>query len=406
MASSNALVVEVVGDTTKLKRGLSDAEAQINRFAGKSKIKSTAADGLLADVRTAAVDASFGRMAAKSVVAGFALNAVGRNFAEVGGEAGKFGNAITALSSGNLVGFARAANDSKAALNDFSKELVANGDFAKANTKANQLEAAGLDELAKAARKAADEIKAVDQANRQAISFAATQGIFGVTPLDPTLGKDKKKTGRAGVSADQRNRWFDSRISREIDRVQDIRTVRGQIDALHAIAAEIEKRKAATADVTRRLNLEDQAVSVNRQARSLQDQLDADAKARADAIRKRAQQTANALKDGANEVQKGVNAFAKALKGEASGKGPLTATTSLNANQILAGLGLDRNEERALRARLSHFNSSGVALAGARGVSGQDVNFNISIDGRQVEHSVTKNQQKRSRANPPRRRGR
>lgn len=86
----------------------------------------------------------------------------------------------------------------------------------------------------------------------------------------------------------------------------------------------------------------------------------------------------------------------------------VTRTTKLSQSPILAGLGLDRDTLRELRARLSHFNSAGVALAGA-GAHTQPVNVysstTVVIDGRQIEPIMTKHQQKRRSRNPTQRRG-
>ena len=104
---------------------------------------------------------------------------------------------------------------------------------------------------------------------------------------------------------------------------------------------------------------------------------------------------------------------------EDQGKKPLTkttSTTSLNANKILEGLGLGPEATKALRARLSHFNSAGVALAGAPagsvGAFGMSVpsqpiviHNQLELDGRVVAKNTTKHQQVRSRRNPPQKRG-
>lgn len=97
-------------------------------------------------------------------------------------------------------------------------------------------------------------------------------------------------------------------------------------------------------------------------------------------------------------------------------KGPLTKTTSLNTNKILAGLGLTPDLMRELRSRLSSFNSAGMALAGAPtgsvGAFGMlvpaqptTVNTTVELDGRVVARNTTKHQQVRSRRNPPQKRG-
>jgi hypothetical protein len=84
-------------------------------------------------------------------------------------------------------------------------------------------------------------------------------GAGGAEPPDNGLG------GRGGVTAAQRNQFFDRLINRRLDRVQDVRTLRGQIGALNEIAGLIQQRFQATKDVTRRATLEDDLVRVFRQ---------------------------------------------------------------------------------------------------------------------------------------------
>jgi hypothetical protein len=80
----------------------------------------------------------------------------------------------------------------------------------------------------------------------------------------------------------------------------------------------------------------------------------------------------------------------------------LTAASTINSQAILGGLGLDRSTQRALAARLSAFNTSGTANAAS---AANAINLTMNIDGRPIEASVTKNQRKRAKANPPSRRG-
>ena len=85
---------------------------------------------------------------------------------------------------------------------------------------------------------------------------------------------DPNATSRRGLNltAAQRNTFFDSRISRLLDRSQD-GSLRAQIAKLKSISALITQRIAATHDVTRKLNLEDQLVGVGRTIRSDRQQL-------------------------------------------------------------------------------------------------------------------------------------
>jgi len=90
-------------------------------------------------------------------------------------------------------------------------------------------------------------------------------------------------------------------------------------------------------------------------------------------------------------------------------KGPLTKTSSLNSNKLLQGLDLSGADARTLKARLSNFNSAGVALAGAQvpGASGGEfvVHTTVNLDGQKVASNTTKHQQKSRRRNPQQKRG-
>jgi hypothetical protein len=94
-------------------------------------------------------------------------------------------------------------------------------------------------------------------------------------------------------------------------------------------------------------------------------------------------------------------------------KGPLTKTTTLNTNAILQGLGLSPEDERNLKARLSHFNSAGIARAGAgqgvtRAGAQREITVNVPdifIDGRKVTSNVSGHQARNRRRNPSQRRG-
>jgi len=116
-------------------------------------------------------------------------------------------------------------------------------------------------------------------------------------------------------------------------------------------------------------------------------------------------------------IERMFDEIASALEGGDKKVGPLTKTTSLNTKKILAGLGLSPEEERALRSRLSNFNSAGVGLAGANqtGTTGRFVggasnvvvenNVTVEIDGKKISSTVTKEQQKTRRRNPQQKRG-
>jgi hypothetical protein len=92
-------------------------------------------------------------------------------------------------------------------------------------------------------------------------------GTGGDRVADPGKLPPKKYT------AEQRNEWFDAMIGRREDRVQDVAELEGQIVELQKIAALIEKRISVTKDTTRKLNLEDQLLNVQRDIRSTRDRI-------------------------------------------------------------------------------------------------------------------------------------
>lgn len=96
-------------------------------------------------------------------------------------------------------------------------------------------------------------------------------------------------------------------------------------------------------------------------------------------------------------------------------KGPLTKTTGLNTRKIVEGLGLSPDEVRALRGRLSGFNSEGRALAGGRTstnggfVGGRgpvvESHITLNLDGHTLTKVVSRGQDKKKVRNPSQRRG-
>jgi hypothetical protein len=133
------------------------------------------------------------------------------------------------------------------------------------------------------------DLQATAQAGGETITKALAQGMADgsrKTPpalIPPSAGgtakppsdvgggsTTKKKTGE--TLAEMRNAWFDAAIGRQLGRVQDITAVTGQIAVLQQIAAQIQKRMAATKDVTRWLNLEDKLLDVFRQIKAARQQ--------------------------------------------------------------------------------------------------------------------------------------
>jgi hypothetical protein len=105
------------------------------------------------------------------------------------------------------------------------------------------------------------------------------------TPTPTTAGQGPDKlpappspTGlpqRPGITAAQRNTFFDNQISRILLR-GGLGDIKQQLGAINEASALISKRLAATKDITRKLNLEDQLLQLADQARTLRQQLSSD----------------------------------------------------------------------------------------------------------------------------------
>ena len=124
------------------------------------------------------------------------------------------------------------------------------------------------------------------------------------------------------------------------------------------------------------------------------------------------------FKTAGREVRQAIIDMLNDVKGAGTDapKGPLTKTAGLNTKRIIEGLGLSGDEARAIRSRLSGFNTAGRALAGSgsRSSAGQFVDdrpivvhthTTINVDGQKMATNVTKHQQKGARRNPRQKRG-
>ncbi len=141
----------------------------------------------------------------------------------------------------------------------------------------------------------------------------------------------------------QGNAWFDSAISRSLDRVQDIPSIRAQIGRLQQIAALVQKRLDATKDVTRRLNLEDQLIQIQRQISGDRQQL-------ADAATASAQEAAAKAKAAAEAAKQEALAWANFAEERAAVTPTLrddlkAARAKLKLLQEQAGVGKKTAEE-------------------------------------------------------------
>lgn len=312
-----------------------------------------------------------------------------------------------------------------------------------------------------------------------------SQGPPGFTPGH---FKIPAAANRKPFTVEQRNTFFDAALGRSLDRVQDS-DLQGQLGKLAKIAATISKRIAVTKDITRKLNLEDQLVGVQRQRKSVEQQIGdvlaqrvADAKAakieqRAAALEKLHERQAAALQKlqsrqfralGLNaqggdivpgvanlkkqlgsltdrlaaspvklssklqsqlagigkvlgnpiekatvETREKIQELFQTIRGEfdkGSKDTSLTKSTQLTS-RVLSGLvKIPKDEKRILEARLSHFNSGGIALSGSGfGSSGRIVvqapDVTMVVDGRVLGKASAKAQGRTRKVNPSARRG-
>ncbi len=466
MASSNRLVVEVVGDTTKLTRSLNQAQQQLNRFAGRSQIgaKGSAAadkyiDGLheirdgyddLAkkapevQQRADVLNTRMQGFALKAGIAGLAVNRFGANLQELGGNAAKLGTALSDLSSGNIVGFAHALGTVNAANPaKIAKDLLAEGDAAKATAQANAFAAAGFKDLAAAAQSAAEQLQAATAAaaeanlainillasGKEAAAFGEAGSIFGRGPgsisksnaLEVASGGFVKgiptATQRAGVSQTQRNTFFDNKISRELDRVQDL-VLSAQVSRLQEIKKEIQARLAKTKDPTRRLTLDDEIVAIDREIKSVNEEIKNGLKKTAKTLKPVGKKIADTFKQQADDIKSALlDAFDSKTDRIDNARALADAKKTLaNVRQLggpdsikLAQQGVFDAQRAILRQRIV---DSRVSVAeGPRGpvnaVSVGNITFNIATsDPDKVAAAVLKKLQLNNRHGSPQGRGR
>jgi hypothetical protein len=114
---------------------------------------------------------------------------------------------------------------------------------------------------------------AQDKAFRQGGKLGVGPGMTLRIPRDRATAPGFRATSSGGgLSAEQRNTFFDNDLARQLDRVQDA-SLREQLRKLAGIEKLIVARIAKTRDITRKLTLEDKLVQVRRQAKGVRAQL-------------------------------------------------------------------------------------------------------------------------------------
>lgn len=110
----------------------------------------------------------------------------------------------------------------------------------------------------------------------------------------------RRRPGAGGITANERatirNRIFDARIARQLDRLQDS-GLRRQLARLRQIAQEVRARVAITSDAERRLTLEDRLLGILREQRSVQKEIGDQVRAANAALKERADAIKSAVLD-------------------------------------------------------------------------------------------------------------
>lgn len=285
-------------------------------------------------------------------------------------------------------------------------------------------------------------------ASAAAAASATTPAAATTTPT-PTAPSAPTST-RKGITADQRNNWFDSRISRMLDRVQDLPTLKAQIGRLQQISKLISDRIKVTHDITRKLNLEDQLLNVRRQIKPLQQQakdaqqfftlgLGPTGDTRVPLVKTLQRQLANvsqAVQGSFLDTSKTRSVLANIKKVLSAGIGNVSETVRSKIKEMLDGINQQLTDHARNLTKFKHVNSAafvkalgidlppdqlrklrqGISQLGAgntipairsqafalAGAAGTQTTI-VQIDGREVGRAVTKHQAREPKRQPSRR---
>ena len=234
---------------------------------------------------------------------------------------------------------------------------------------------ASIESLGPAAARASASIEAVRGSIDAAI--ARTEN-FGAAADAAAAGGSR----RTGITAEQRNTFFDRLIGRREDRVQDIRNLEGQLKELDRIAALIRERLAKTKDITRQQTLEDQLLDITRQQRGIRQQIVVNAaeskrlalETQREKILKERERVAARI--AARLVANRSRQF-RALGLTAEGDEPIPGVRALrrqrtNLADAIKGTFLDTGKTRSLLQRIRK------VLSGGMGAIGRDVRAKIA----------------------------
>lgn len=124
-----------------------------------------------------------------------------------------------------------------------------------------------------------------------------TAGLLAKDLIETQRELDRTRPPRGpNITVEQRNQFFDTKVARELDRVQD-KALRDQVAALDKIADRIRDRIKVTKDITRLQTLEDDLLDILRQRKSVVQQIADNARADADAAKQAAADAKAAIRD-------------------------------------------------------------------------------------------------------------
>lgn len=274
---------------------------------------------------------------------------------------------------------------------------------------------------------------------------AATTGTLLPTPPTPIA----PTSTRSGVSASQRNTFFDNQIARILLR-GGLGSLKQQLASLKEASALISARIAATKDITRKLNLEDQLLQLASQEKDIRKQL---RQAFVDTVTAKEFKllgltaTGDDITPGVKNLKKRLGTISDAVKGTfldtpkletllkgirkvlaeglvpkdvrakikemfdtirdelKNGAGNLTQFAHTNSAAILSGLGLSPEQIRVLRSRIAQIGVGGTvpgsgspafAFAGANTVVMHNPQFHGVTDVREFKNQLAKETNRRS----------
>lgn len=200
----------------------------------------------------------------------------------------------------------------------------------------------------------------------------------GRATIHPTLPLPPSITGPSplpGITAAQRNTFFDNAIARILQR-GGLGDVQQQIDALTTADGLISKRIAATGDVTRKLKLEDELLQNQAQIRQLNAQKAADALQKAQQAEQQALDRLTRLAEARNARQ--FKTLGLTAAGDQVTPGVRNLKSELSkVGDAIKGTFLDTSKTQSVLGNISK------VLSGSLGVVGQKVRAQIKqiLDG-------------------------